>query len=222
MPADSQALVDLLERGFAWLPAYDPEVDTLSISRRFGTPLHLPGIAESQRLQPRDVAASTPNIYSGNYGYDAFPLHTDLAHWFIPPRYFVLRCVVGSSVTTHLLDSRPLATTIGLSALSRTLVQPRRRCEGRRPLLHLSEHQDGWSFIRWDQLFLVPATRSARTVLEAFAGLIRSATTEFVSLRNPGDTLLIDNARMLHGRSAVPEAAVGRLVERVYLQESLL
>jgi Taurine catabolism dioxygenase TauD, TfdA family. len=36
------------------------------------------------------------NQYSGNYGLAEFPLHSDLAHWAVPPRYFMLRCVAGA------------------------------------------------------------------------------------------------------------------------------
>jgi alpha-ketoglutarate-dependent taurine dioxygenase len=38
-----------------------------------------------------------------------------------------------------------------------------------------------------------------------------------VVLENTSDTLLIDNWRMLHGRSAIPDGGDGRIIERVYL-----
>ncbi|WP_189666890.1 TauD/TfdA family dioxygenase [Pseudomonas amygdali] len=40
-----------------------------------------------------------------------------------------------------------------------------------------------------------------------------------VCLCNPGDTLIVDNWRMLHGRSAVPTSAMRRQLERIYISE---
>ena len=39
------------------------------------------------------------------------------------------------------------------------------------------------------------------------------------TLTNPGDTLIVDNWRFLHGRSCVPAVDVNRRIERVYLSE---
>ncbi len=41
--------------------------------------------------------------------------------------------------------------------------------------------------------------------------------TKKVQLVHAGDTLVIDNWRALHGRSRVPESALLRKLERVYI-----
>jgi alpha-ketoglutarate-dependent taurine dioxygenase len=41
----------------------------------------------------------------------------------------------------------------------------------------------------------------------------------YVYLSQPGDTLIIDNWRMLHGRSAVQQSEKDRLLERAYLSD---
>lgn len=38
-------------------------------------------------------------------------------------------------------------------------------------------------------------------------------------LKNPGDTLIIDNWTTLHGRSEVEKSSNDRVIERVYLRE---
>ncbi|MCC6263340.1 MAG: TauD/TfdA family dioxygenase [Bryobacterales bacterium] len=43
-----------------------------------------------------------------------------------------------------------------------------------------------------------------------------------IPLFRPGDTILIDNWQVLHGRSAIPVSCTGRRVERVYLSEVTL
>ena len=87
---------------------------TAEAAARFGVPLTLPGFDTVQTLRPIEKDVSPPNTYSGNYGTDEFPLHTDMAHWAVPPRYLLLRCVIGAaSVATRLLDGRQLVATIG-------------------------------------------------------------------------------------------------------------
>lgn len=47
-----------------------------------GTPLIPWDGSLVQELTPR--ASSTPNTYSGIFGLDRFPFHSDLAHWAEP------------------------------------------------------------------------------------------------------------------------------------------
>jgi L-asparagine oxygenase len=76
------------------------------------------------QLTPKRVEDAPANTYSGNYGLGPFPVHTDLAHWYVPPRYFLLRCVVGSDdVPTVLVDGARLIAKLGVSTLSRALMR---------------------------------------------------------------------------------------------------
>ena len=123
---------------------------------------------------------------------------------------------------TLALDGNDLVAKISPTILRRALVQPRRPLGGARALLRLRECPDGeTSFIRWDSLFLRPATLSSRDTFQAVEAYLRSATTENLVLLNPGDTLILDNWRMLHGRAAVPETSHARHVERAYLGDLL-
>ena len=82
--------------GHALIKCYLPDISGISALSRLGVVVRLPGVSEVQTLTPRRIEHSPPNTYSGNFGTREFPLHTDLAHWFEPPRFFALRCVVGS------------------------------------------------------------------------------------------------------------------------------
>ena len=177
--------------------------------------------ATPHQLRPTEKSASTPNTYSGNYGLDAFPLHTDLAHWRQPPRYLVLRCLIGASkVYTLLLDSKPIIEKGGRPILSRALVQPRRPIQGALPLLRLFQQVERTQGIfRWDKLFLLPASRAGNSGFDLVNDAIRQSKHQALSLTDPGDTLIIDNWRMLHGRSSIPSGDEGRVIERMYLEE---
>ncbi len=208
---------EVLERGFAFRPSRRQGDVGEVRAAQIGTPMSLGSGDPLHRLTPASANRRGPNSYSGLYGLGAFPLHTDLAHYRLPPRYFVLRCrVPGSGVGTTLLDSTGIVASIGASLLSRGLVQPRRPRAGIRPLLRLFD--PAVRLFRWDIEFIRPASDAgAEAVAAVGAALARLEPVE-IQLDHPGDMLVIDNWRILHGRTAVPPSGTGRCVERVYLE----
>lgn len=89
--SELRMLVDL--DGYAVLSGIAPGRSTDRVAARLGD-IMLPWGGELvQELTSR--AISTPNTYSGIFGLERFPFHTDLAHWPIPPRYLLLRCIRG-------------------------------------------------------------------------------------------------------------------------------
>ena len=106
-----------------WLRLY-PAVPQRSFNARgsepFGMVIDLDvllpgsGIPTVQTLKPRTERQAPKSHYSGIFGLDEFPLHTDLAHWAMPPRYFMLRCIHGSpDVTTKLLPATVMMDAVG-------------------------------------------------------------------------------------------------------------
>lgn len=209
---------EVFRTGLAFYKSLEPSLVTGKIAPRLGSVIRIDGVAEVQSLIPRDTDSSPPNILSGNFGTGMFPLHTDLAHWYRPPRYLLLRAVVGfASVPTRLLDGQLLVALFGAATLARTLVTPRRPVGGTRPLMQtLSKRSDG-VLLRWDTLFLNPASDASTTVLRDVASYLDSSKPQEPCLVEPGDTLVIDNWRMLHGRAPIPVSAASRHIERVYL-----
>ncbi len=207
------------EYGFALLRKHTPNASTVSVLKQFGEVINLPGTTEVQVLRPRTTTEAPRIVYSGHFGYDEFPLHTDVAHWFIPPRYLVLRCVCGvDDVETRLLDGRTVFERIGRDALHSALVQSQRPSGYRKTLLRILELlPPSAELFRWDTVSLHPSTPKSQTIWEAVRENIESATHTSVVLDSPGDTLIIDNWRMLHGRSTVPTASAHRRIERGYL-----
>ena len=207
--------------GFAVIKEYLPKTSGVVAFSELGKVVQLPGVEAVQVLTPRRSDTSPPNTYSGNFGVGEFPLHTDLAHWFLPPRYFALRCVVGSRhVSTRLVDAEDLKADVGRRALIRALVRPRRPLRGNRPLLRLLDRRkDGNELFRWDSLFVAPATNESRVVWKAVTDCLGFIEPQEIRLDNPGDTLILDNWRMLHGRSMVVVGDEQRRIERAYLGE---
>jgi hypothetical protein len=207
--------------GFVVFRGLGKGASTLEVASQLGTVDMVEGLAAVQTLTPRGIDDSPPNTYSGNFGRAEFPLHTDLAHWALPPRYILLRCIRGTeNVATRILDGQHVVDTFGSDKLCATLVQPRRPMRNGKQLLRLLRSDDfSRDLLRWDSIYLHPASRLSAKVFGGVLEFLRDARPLEVNLLGPGDTLLIDNWRCLHGRSAASERDGTRHIERVYLKE---
>ncbi len=210
---------DLIANGYVFLPQFRPGETALSIANEIGTISAIPSIPIVQRISPKEAIKSTPNVYSGNFGLDAFPLHTDLAHWHVSPRFIVLRCVEPApEVSTFLLPFSKVIETVDSLTIERALFRPRRKCGGRLALLRLRQEIQGSSMFRWDELFLKPSNVLGVEVAKLLKEISQDGNSPAVVFSRLYDTLVIDNWSMLHGRSIVPSWAVNRTLDRVYLR----
>ena len=66
-------------------------------------------------------------------------------------------------------------------------------------------------------MFLRPASPSSEVTFDSIHAFILTSKPVEVSLVDRGDTLVIDNWRMLHGRKAAPINAMSRQIERAYI-----
>lgn len=206
--------------GYIHLPSYHPDTSTGEILNSLGVPLAFTTASPTHELKPKSTETATPNTYSGIYGYGQFPLHTDLAHWRYPPRFLMLRCIIGfDAVPTLLVDSAAIVDDENRSIFARALVRPRRPIDGSLPLLRLYGQREDKELLRWDEVFICPASPAGETGVKKFAECLGRMEPVKVALANPGDTLIVDNWRMLHGRSRVPQTCQSRVLERAYLEK---
>jgi L-asparagine oxygenase len=206
--------------GYALIPRHRPDLSTTEAVTLLGSPLTLTGFSTVQELRPHQATDVAPNTYSGNFGVGEFPMHTDLAHWAVPPRYLVLRCIQGASeVATGVIDGNTLIEDLGSTLLRRTLVQPRRPLGNGKQLLRLLDRFDDFDapVLRWDSIYLRPATAESEATFILVSKHIASMARDDVVLLAPGDTLVVDNWRMVHRRSPVPATATNRHIDRVYV-----
>jgi alpha-ketoglutarate-dependent taurine dioxygenase len=205
--------------GFAFLPTFRPGKASEEIAHLLGWLEIIAGVPLVQTLSPKAKGASTLNLYSGNFGYSEFPLHTDLAHWFIPPRYILLRCRTGHNAVETMIKSFDKALVgVPPTSVRRARFKPRRTVRGRGQLLPLLQQLDSNLIFRWDSLFIVPDNCEAFAISETLRQTVSQELMK-LALSSAGDTLIIDNWRMLHGRSNIPSSAIYRAIERVYLRE---
>ncbi len=212
--------------GFVLRKEYLPQLPTAEVAVRVGRILEIDKLLPSskiptvQSLRPRQAVEAKQNQYSGHYGFDIFPFHTDLAHWALPPRYFLLRCLIGTEdVFTNVLPSSHVVGLLGAASLQKAVLRARKRhfaCSG---LVRALSLHHGEQIFRWDPIFLEPLNGHAGALVRAMLDPALNDATIRVRLQDPGDTLIIDNWRTLHGRSQVPARSKPRNVERIYLSE---
>lgn len=204
--------------GYVEIAESDPAVATAQFAQEVGESIGAVVTTPAEVLVASQEGVKPPNTYGGNYGFGQLPLHTDLAHWYRPPRYVLLRCISGSpSVATHLLSRQNLERWIPTSIMRRALFSPRRRLDGKLFLLRMLEGE----LLRWDQLFLKPQNAAARMVAERMKEFASEFPVKSVALSQPGHTLLIDNWAVLHGRGPIPQGEAGRKLDRIYLETSV-
>lgn len=215
MPPDVKAEIN--KNGYKFFANYRPKDSIVEIAEHFGKPLVPWEYGLVQTLIPR--AEATPNSYSGIFGLNCFPFHSDLAHWRTPPRYLLLRCITGfADVPTLMIDGHDLVDAITLDVLTRAIFKPRRPRDGSVSLLRLCEPVDDVLRVRWDEVFLKPASRIGEFADLRVREWLSTCTPTAVSLAELHDTLLIDNWRMLHARSPILPGRENRAIERIYLE----
>lgn len=209
---------EIRKSGYIFLRSFRPNDSIIEIAEDFGKPLEPWENRLVQTLVP--LSGATPNSYSGIFGLNRFPFHSDLAHWHTPPRYLLLRCVTGySDIPTLLVDGHDLIDAITLDILARAIFKPRRPRDGSVSLLRLCESVEDTVRIRWDEVFLKPASKIGEVADRRIREWLSTCNPTALSLARPHDMLLIDNWRILHARSPILPGRENREIQRVYLEE---
>jgi len=188
-----------------------------------GEPVCAPGLPMVGILKPKEKETARPNTTSALYGCDAFPLHTDMAHWPLPPRYLVMRSsTVIPGFPTVMIDSQKLK----LDAVMR---ERWHRASWSVSKVHapflcsIFFDYKGRCGFRWDVCTMLPygnlATNIAPEVLAVLGDLLNEAPIP-MDWQSTEDILIIDNWRMVHMRPSIPDFAKARTLERVLVKES--
>lgn len=206
----------LAEDGYVTFDGQPFGASSKEIASNIGTIINVPGAKTVQELRPVNKDSMETSSYSGNYGVEEFPFHSDMAHWFRPPRYLFLCCRVPAlSVETRIVKSERIFEGEDVHDLRRALFRPRRRLIGRLSPLRLFEGD----FYRWDSLFIQPINKLALSLHSRTITRLAKVNYETVVLSNCNQCLLIDNWQTFHSRSAVNAEGMNRKIERVYLAE---
>lgn len=185
----------------------------MEVAQLIASELHIKVLSSPELLTVNSTDDKPKNTYAGNYGFGKLPLHTDLAHWYTPPRYLMLRCAVADpQVFTLILHHREMVEKFSPIVIDRALFRPRRRLDGKIFLLRLRDR----GIFRWDQLFLTPENIEAKQVQSLMTSHNPGFEVVEIALNEPGKTIVIDNWNALHGRTMVRTNPTPRRIERVF------
>lgn len=217
---DRQSILSLLaERG--WFQRRGDGVDRDSIARelrylgdRLGN--RVPGrhgLLE-EVVEPLAASQAHPRSLSARYGLDALPFHTELSHRTKPCRYILLGCIDPGSpaAATMLLDWRDLRFSqqeVDLLEATPILVRTGRRS------FYSTILAPGGAFLRYDPGCLEPLDDRGRGAMRLVEERIANARSVAHQWRQ-GDILIIDNWRVLHGRSP-SDPRTGRRLARILI-----
>ena len=193
------------------------ETDLIDIVRPLGKVRVDPRSPEPVRdISPQPIGTAKENTLSSRYGTDAFPFHTDTAHWDCPARYLVLYCVNPGEGRrpTLLQDSRAwqlnnFGDDLACRALWKTgHLRPK--------LCTLAAREGNGLAVRYDKECMRPMTGEARR-LEALIGTRISGTQKIEISWEPQCLLVIDNQRMVHARGRSIKVDTNRLLKRILI-----
>ncbi len=186
----------------------------LALAYRMGPVIPGRNGALIESIVPRSIEAAEERSLSAIYGLSELPLHIDTAHYLRPARYLLLGCAnPGRSTTqTRLAPTSALEFSPSeLSLLSSTALLVR---TGRRSFYStILDHNR--PFFRYDPGCMEPLDARGEQAMQ----IVSDAINRIEVIRHEwrrGEILLIDNWKMLHGRSAT--AADDRQLFRVSVQ----
>ena len=210
-----QPLGLLAERGWSLHSSDGADADATvhelgKLGHRLGTRVAGRAGSFQEVVHPYATEDAHPRSLSARFGLGAFPFHTELSHRARPCRYLLLGCIdPGSPATaTMLLDWQ----TLGFSPEELYLLEdtPVLVRTGRRSF-YSTILSPGGAFLRYDPGCLEAVDERGRKALALVEDRIAGAPPEAHHWRQ-GDILIIDNWRVLHGRSPSDRGSGRRLV----------
>ncbi len=193
------------------------ETDLVNIVQQLGPIRVDPRSPDPVRdIRPQPIQSAKKNTLSSRYGTNAFPFHTDTAHWDQPARYLVLYCVEpgAGKRPTLVQDSRAWGLDeteedLACRALWRTgHVRPR--------LCMLAESREHGLAIRYDRDCMRPMTAEARELEALVQHRINSSFQRPIDWQ-PECLLVIDNQRMVHARAKSNGVDTNRVLRRILI-----
>jgi hypothetical protein len=211
----------ILERQGCVEVDYPPDSGLLQLAAAFGirAPAHRGGPLVD-RLSPKRAEDAPTRSLSAAHGLGGFPMHTDAAHFRIPPRYVLLRLAMDgrSNRPTLIQNIRDLHMDERSMAILRRDVWLVNGGRGRFLTSLLSDTLvPRHLLVRFDRACMRPVHPSflqSESLLETALATTAPLRVDWVH----GKALVIDNWQALHARSGSPRRSnEDRILERVLI-----
>lgn len=193
------------------------ERELLSLSMQLGVPVASRTRGDLvEKLTPISRERAKPRSLSKKFGLDSFPLHTDCAHWTKPPRFLILasRANDSSGTLTILLDTRGLKY---LAGEKQDVLEGLFLASNGRHSFFCSIQDVENSCTRFDPGCMRPRNDSAVRAMRAYTAN-RHIDRLYEVYWSAGQVMIIDNWRVLHGRTSIVPSTNNRELWRVLVQ----
>lgn len=186
----------------------------LILASRLGSPISGRRGEQVELIVPLVTSAAEERSLSAVYGLAELPMHIDTAHHLLPARFVVIGCAdPGHSITgTRLLETKKLAfsqSELALISSAPVLVRTGKRS------FYSTMLDRNRPFLRYDPGCLEPVDPRGQKALSLVQKAIERASI-CTHVWSRGEVLIIDNWKMLHGRTAA--SIDGRRLLRVSVQ----
>lgn len=207
-------------RQSAWVDFHVPGTEAIlrqtlaKVADRLGRRVPGRAAAIEETIVPCTVERARPRSLSGAHGLRCLPLHVELSHRARPCRYVLFACLdTGTpSVATTLLDRRTLQFTADELLILRSA--PILVRAGRRPFYSTILPSDD-RYLRYDQCCMEAVDARGREAMHLL-GVRLTECEPFRHRWTPGNMLIVDNWRALHGRDQAG-ATNGRRLARILI-----
>ena len=194
------------------------DVPLASLSAQLGRPVaSAPGRPQTDLLIPQTRNDSQPGTLSSIHGADAFPFHTETAHWRTPVDWVILKCINpgAGNRATLLIDGWGLGLDndeVRFLAQSLIVVKNGSKSFLAPPI----ERVRGRLLFRYDLACMDPASNSDVVALDTLKQRLTVATQADIRWK-AGRYLVFDNRRVFHSRARTSIRDTDRRLERIYI-----
>ncbi|MDH5326952.1 MAG: hypothetical protein OEZ58_08765 [Gammaproteobacteria bacterium] len=207
-------------RADGWVEFNDiPSIQSVvCLAREFGEIIPHPDGKDFNIVTPKQKNAAYPGTLSNLHGFDEFPLHTDTAFWPVPARYLVLAMLNKNSYSSNVVNANKVFESLDhdVRKAARDAVFKVHTPLGDFDASAIFEESGEIGF-RFNACCMTPANVTAKSFLVAFDHALRCTTPNTLQWTG-SKAVIIDNWKVLHGRSAIRDFLTERKLIRIYVK----
>lgn len=169
-----------------------------------------------EELRPKDTKNAYLNSLSHQHSLGAFPLHIDTAHWITPCKYILLACIDPGEGGRQTLLLDTLSVRLSFDQRNAIYSEPFKVINGKSSFFG-TILAEGRPFVRLDVGCMHPTSTKGKEILDWFSSETQKENIKAIDWQ-AGKVLIINNWRMLHGRTSINIPDEKRTLIRITLK----
>lgn len=204
------------KKGVVEIESNSTDNELISIASAVGDIVEHPNGQTVFTLTPKTSKNTVKGTFSNRFGFNEFPIHTDTAFLPKPVRYVLFHTVGKSTCDTTLVNINQILdclTSKELSLLERAVfVVKTNQTSFYASLFFGNNSKEGF---RYDPTCMSPTNKSAKKIEPILQNVLAKIVPYNITWSG-NKTVIIDNWKSLHGRSAIGNDTE-RQLKRIYI-----